>query len=160
MITVRVATPEDSEAILEVSNLAVAILRKTYLPKKAVQINRPHGEGVRTRLVALVDDRVVGTVQYAERGDGIHLIGLFVHPQFQRQGIAHQLVQFMVDVGRQNEARCLSVNTVKETGNVQIFRRLGFEVIFEAADQRSESDIYEQLTDVYMEMQIERSLPR
>ena len=70
------------------------------------------------------------------------------------------MVQFMVDVGRQSEARCLSVNTVKETGNVQIFRRLGFEVIFEAADQRSASDIYEQLTDVYMEMQIERSLPR
>ncbi len=60
MITVRVSTPEDSEAISEVSNLAVAILRKTYRPKKAVQINRPHGEGVRTRLVALVDDRVVG----------------------------------------------------------------------------------------------------
>ena len=72
MITIRVAVPEDAEAISEVSSLAVAILRKTYRPTKAVQINRPQGESTRTRLVALADDRVVGTVQYAERGDRIH----------------------------------------------------------------------------------------
>jgi hypothetical protein len=48
---------------------------------------------------------------------------------------------------------------VKETGNVVIFEKLGFEVILEREDQRSESDRYERLTDVYLEMQIERSQP-
>ena len=105
MITVRVVLPEDAEAISEVSNLAVAILRKAYRPKKAVHINRPHREGVRTGLVALSDKRVVGTVQYAQRGDGIHLVGLFVHLDFQRQGIAHHLVQFLTDIEHQNEVR-------------------------------------------------------
>ena len=54
----------------------------------------------------------------------------------------------------------MSVHTVKETGNVPVFKRLGFEVIFESADQMSESAIYEQFPDVYMEMQIDKRLPR
>jgi GNAT superfamily N-acetyltransferase len=159
MITVRVAMPEDAEAVKEVSDLAVAILCKTYRPKKAANANRPQRTSSRVRLVALMDDRVVGTVEYAIEEDRIHLMGLFVHPQFQRQGVARQLIEYLVSVGQREGVRCLSIGTVKETGNMLIFEKLGFEAVFEGEDQRSESDRYERLTDVYMEMQIERSLP-
>jgi predicted N-acetyltransferase YhbS len=159
MITVRVATPEDAEVVREVSDLAVAILRRTYRPKKVAKVNRSQEVSSRVRLVALMDDQVVGTVEYAIEEARIHLTRLFVHPQFQRQGVGRQLVQYLVGIGQCERARCLSIDTVKETGNVVIFEKLGFEVILERKDQRSESDRYERLTDVYMEMQIERSQP-
>lgn len=159
-MTMGVATPEDAEAVTEVSDLAIAFLRKTYRPKKVTLINKPWESSLRIRWVALMHDRVVGTVQYAVEEDCIHLIGFLDHRHFQRQGVARKLVQFLKDIGRREGVRWLCLNTVKETGNVVIFERLGFEVISEGEDHKSESDRYERLTDVYMEMPIERRLPR
>ena len=94
MMTIRVAVPEDAEAVTEVSDLAIAILRKTYRPKKATLINKPQESSLRIGWVALMHGRVVGTVQYAVEEDCIHLIGLLVHPHFQRQGVARTLFTY------------------------------------------------------------------
>jgi len=41
--------------------------------------------------------------------------------------------------------------TIKETGNVSIFKKIGFEVIDETIDDFSESGIFESLTAVKMQ---------
>lgn len=150
-MSVRVATPTDAEAVSEISALAITLLRKTYRPTQAALVSQSTCPPPYTRLVILLHDRVVGTVRYTLEADRIHLIGLFVHPQFQQQGIARQLIQALTEIGQQRNVRCLSLHTVKETGNADIFEKLGFATIREQADQQSESDLYAQLTDVYME---------
>jgi ribosomal protein S18 acetylase RimI-like enzyme len=98
---------------------------------------------------------VVGTVRYPCEGERIHLIGLLVHPQFQRQGVARALVEVVAQIGQQKGMRRLSLYTVKETGSVPIFDKLGFETMTERIAQDVESDRYETLTDVYMEKSLD-----
>jgi ribosomal protein S18 acetylase RimI-like enzyme len=62
----------------------------------------------------------------------------------------------VADAARAAGARCLSLYTVRETGNVGIFERLGFKVIKEEEDLYDESDRYSALTEVYMEKKLER----
>jgi len=150
MVTVRPAIPEDNQAVSEVCALGTATLRETYRPKLGAFIGESTPRQL-TPLVAEFDGRVVGTVQYYIEGDRVHIVGLMVRPDFRRQGVARRIVEFLEDTARGTGLRCLSLNTVKQTGNVAIFRRLGFETISEGEDEWAESDKYERLTDVYME---------
>ena len=150
-IEVREATPEDEEEVAAISSLATATLRETYRPKGGFRSDESAPLTSRTRLVAVMDERVVGTVRYAHEADRIHLIGLFVHPDFQRQGVARQIVAHLAVLGARRGARCLSLHAVKETGNAVIFERLGFRTVSERVDDSIESDSFAQLTDVYME---------
>jgi ribosomal protein S18 acetylase RimI-like enzyme len=150
-ISIGDATPADEKAIKEVSVLATASLREIYRPENTVLVASCSRTVQRTRRVARIHERVVGTVQYTCEGDRIHLIGLLVHPQFQRQGVARALVEDVAQIGQRQGMRCLSLYTVKETGNVPIFAKLGFESITERIALDVESDRYETLTDVYME---------
>ena len=52
------------------------------------------------------------------------------------------------------KATRLKLYTVKETGNVEVFRRLGFTVAAEREDDLFESDRFEKLTEVEMIMQL------
>lgn len=83
-----------------------------------------------------------------------------MHPDFQRQGIARRLLDYIAEIARQQGKRALSLNTVKQTGNVKIFSRLDFQVISESvADEGlGESLINEPLIDVYMERNLAQSM--
>ena len=148
-ILVREATPADDEAVAEVSRLATEDLRRVYRPASAPTLcaaQQPTG-----RLVAEVDGGIVGTVRYRPEPRRIHLIGLFVHPECRRRGVARRLVGSLAAVAGTTEADCLSLFTIKETGNVCIFERLGFCVIREAPAMGLESVTGQPLTEVYME---------
>jgi GNAT superfamily N-acetyltransferase len=151
LIAVREAAPEDAEAVAEISSLATAMLRETYRPKKRCCSQDTSPRKTRTRLVAVMDEGVVGTVQYASEVDRVHLIGLFVHPDFQRRGVARQIIAHLADIARRQGARYLSLYSVREAGTVPVFVRLGFRVIAEHEDESLESDTFAHLTDVYME---------
>jgi ribosomal protein S18 acetylase RimI-like enzyme len=84
---------------------------------------------------------------------GVVVLG--VHPDFRRQGVARALLQALDRIGRQQGAKRLHLFTVKETGNVEVFRRLGFAVVAGRADEFSESDRFETLTDVEMAKRLE-----
>lgn len=151
MIVVRKATPSDSEGIADVDRSSTATLRETYRPNQAALANRPRASTKRIRLVARLDNRVVGIAQYYWKEDLLHVMDLGVHIDFRRQGVAKALFAYLEDIGRAHGARCLSLHTVKETGNVEIFRKLGFKPISEQRSELFESDQYASLTDVYME---------
>ena len=151
MIVVREATSQDKECVDEVLALANRTLRAIYRPTKAALANKVRLDRKLNRLVALVEDRVVGTVQYDVIENRLHLIGLAVHPTYQRRGIARRLVRFLYERARRSAVQKLSLYTIKETGNVPIFERLGFHVVSEKPDNLFESDSCDQLTEVYME---------
>lgn len=151
MIVVREVTSNDADRVSEICSLANRALRRIYRPKRSALAGKARRDPELRRLVALMDDEVVGTVQYLVAEGRLHLIGLAVHPDYQQRGIARQLVESLSNRVRQLKLRRLSLYTIRETGNVLIFERLCFRVVVEKPDELSESDGYGQLTEVYME---------
>lgn len=151
MITVRNETTEDMDGIRAVDAAATATLRQTYRPNEKAMDNKSIISAHLQRLVAVSDGTIIGTVRYHVEEQSLRVIGLGVHPNSRHRGVARELIQFLERIGRTEGVTCLHLYTVKQTGNVDIFKRLGFNVIAERADDFSESDIYSELTDVEME---------
>lgn len=143
MIFVRPARAGDEPAIADVSASALATLREVYRPTPAA-IARRRGLALLPRLVALVDDALVGTVEYALGEERLHLMGLFVVASHRQTGVARALVD---ELARLAKNRPLSLNTIRETGNVPIFERLGFAVVSEtpARDVIGKTELHEVL---------------
>ncbi len=152
MITVRSERVEDQQGIQNVSTATTAALRQVYRPnQRGLDHKARIGESLK-RLVAVIDDHVVGTVQYYLEDQSVRVIALGVHPDFQRNGVARSLFLRLQEIGIQEKATNLRLHTVRETGNVEVFRHLGFTVIAEQETELFESDIFEHLIDVEMEM--------
>jgi len=150
MIIVRPEEVNDYVEIEKVRAAAITTLRETYRPGKHALENkiqlRAHLQG----LVAVSDDCVVGTVQYYFQDQSLKIIGLGVHPDFRRRGVARNLVSYLAEIGKTKNVNDLKLHTIKETGNVEVFKRLGFIVAVERKDVLMESSKFEELTDVEM----------
>jgi ribosomal protein S18 acetylase RimI-like enzyme len=77
-----------------------------------------------------------------------------VHTNYRQKGIARNLIRHIEKIGIGENATQVKLHTVKETGNVDVFRRLGFTVVAEQEDDLFESEKFERLTDVEMIMQL------
>ena len=147
--SVREATEADNGAVEEVCRLATEDLRRVYRPAPPLSergVSKPT-----SRLVAEIGGTIVGTVRYCLDSDRLHIIGLMVSPCHRRRGVARRLVESLAEIGRANWAGRLSLFTVKESGNVPVFERLGFRVVRETAAADLESVSGEPLTEAYME---------
>lgn len=129
---VRAIRPEDEDAAAEVARLATADLRRVYWPTPIAVQHRATLAAQLHRLVAVVDRRIVGVVQYYVAGDRLAFLGLGVHPEYRRRGVAKALVRQLEQIGRECGCTTLTLNTVRQTGNVEVFHRLGFFVESEA----------------------------
>jgi hypothetical protein len=65
--------------------------------------------------------------------------------------VARCLVDALADIATGASADRLSLYTIRETGNVEVFERLGFAIIAERAAVDVVGETHERLTDVYME---------
>lgn len=162
MITVRDSTPSDSEAVARVVASATATLRKTYCPNhKALSHKKKISDDLR-RLVAELDGQIVGTTQYLVDDDAIRIIGLGVDSDFRRCGVARALLGAIADLARERNLPSIVTRTILETGNVPVFRALGFELVSEHPDVYSESVTGKPLTEVDLKRQVEpgrRTIP-
>jgi len=154
MIIVRPEEVNDQVEIEKVCAAAITTLRETYCPGKQALENKIQLSVYLQRLVAVSDDRVVGTVQYYFQDQSLKIIGLGVHPDFRRRGVARSLISYLVEIGKAKNVNILKLHTIKETGNVEVFRRLGFIVAAERKDVLMESNKFEELTDVEMVRQL------
>lgn len=150
---IRKRHPTDTEALKEVTTLAVAPLRLIYRPTQGGRALRSAKRNLREQIVCECNGKVAATVEYENQGDRCHIVGLLVHPKFQRQGVARSLVDHIAKIAQKQGKRALSINTIKQTGNATIFCRLGFKTLSESVADESlgESLINEPLIDVYME---------
>ncbi|HTL32777.1 MAG TPA: GNAT family N-acetyltransferase [Kofleriaceae bacterium] len=143
-LLIRPAVAADEPGIAAVAESALAVLRRIYRPTPAA-IARKHEQRKLPRLVAVAGTEIVGTVEYALAEDRLHLMSLFVLASHRRQGVARALVD---ELAKLAGTRPLSLNTVRETGNVAVFERLGFSTVREEVthDLVGESVLH----DVYM----------
>ncbi|MDB5359366.1 MAG: hypothetical protein JWO51_663 [Rhodospirillales bacterium] len=76
-------------------------LRMPYESRDAVKARLDHPDASRRRLVAIVDERVVGLLSLHPRdGRRAHVgeIGLFVHDDFHGRGIGRALIEACIDL--------------------------------------------------------------
>ncbi|MFB3893108.1 MAG: GNAT family N-acetyltransferase [Phycisphaerae bacterium] len=152
-IEIRAESPADVDAVKEVWRLAVADLRKFYRPTASAIKTAGARQGVGS-LVALIDGRVVGGLRYYMADGRLRSMGPMVHPDFRRRGVARALLGALAEIGRELGASCLALCTVVQTGNVEIFRRLGFKVVSEYPATDMESITGQPLTEAEMERPI------
>ena len=110
--------------------------------------------GDKSRLIALYENKIVGTVRYVFDEDRLHLIGLATHPEYRQQGVASQLMDKLVEMGMQYNMRALSLSTIRETDNRKVFEKLGFKVLFEMPA----SDLISMQGELLHELYLERAL--
>ncbi|QDV52905.1 putative acetyltransferase [Gimesia fumaroli] len=104
-----------------------------------------------TRLVAVINEQIVATVQFDLHEEHLHVIGLAVRPEFQRKGIAGHLLNRICDHSASTGRHKVVIETIKETGNVPLFEKLGFQIVNEVIANWCISEIHDQLHFVTME---------
>ena len=156
MLTVRESTPDDESEAAVVDHLSTADLRKIYRPTAAAHERRSSISANLQRVVALLNGHVVGTVQYRIDGDRLCLLGLGVHPEFRRRGVATALVQRLREVAAEFGCHAVVLHTVLETGNVTIFERMGFVIESRQLTDLFESDASSTLSEVAMRKDLSR----
>lgn len=146
---VRAAGPDDASEVERTVEEAFARLRQIYRPSPEAIA---HAKTLPLeRLVAVTDERVAGTVQFRVDGHVLRVVGLAVLPAYQRRGVARALVEQLVTVARERGCPALGLFTIEQTGNVAVFHRLGFTVMWRRPDVWSISVTGEPLTEVYLE---------
>jgi N-acetylglutamate synthase-like GNAT family acetyltransferase len=147
---VREATDLDAAELKSVSESAIATLRETYRPTAEAIAHRDSIVEALAQLVGVIDGKVVGSVEYHVEDDRVRFLSLFVHEDYRHRGVGRSLVDELEQVGKRRGLRCLSAYTVTQTGNPEVFQRMGFDVVSEEPADIYESERFESLTEVYM----------
>jgi GNAT superfamily N-acetyltransferase len=152
-LVVREATEHDAQGVRQIKALCASELRRVYRPTAKARAAGMPAARARRQFVCESGGRVAGAVQCELRERALHLIGLFVHPDLRRRGVARAMVDHLADIASAAGKTALSLHTVRQTGNVPICQRLGFRVVRESLcdPELDESVTGESLTDVYME---------
>jgi len=150
-ISIREANIADVAKVADVFEAAFAPLRSIYRPTAEALASQDDHLHKETRLIAEIEGQIVATVQYDQHEKYLHVIGLAVHPDFQRRGIAGCLLQWIWDHALTIGQHAIILDTIRETGNVPLFEKLGFRVVHEKIATWCTSENHRQLHDVKME---------
>lgn len=129
-------------------------LRQTYRVKEdaVFEVLNPLEE--RIVVVKHNDEEVAATrLHYYE--DRLHVIGLGVLDTYRGQGICRLIVDHIKREAIRIQKKQISLYTIRETGNVEVFSKLGFVVMNDEITDDFFSDTYETLHEVYMVFEVE-----
>lgn len=147
MIKIRNKSDRDTVAVDALIAVATDELRAVY---QRINTNDKNSRDEITRIVALIDEGIVGTAEYCSHGESVLLTGLAVSPLFRNQGVAKALTDYiLLQMSREGKFE-LALNTIKETGNVDIFLRMGFSVVSEGISENYKGVNGEDVTLVLM----------
>jgi len=107
-------------------------------------------------LVAEIGGVIIGTLQHAQHQEHVHIIGLAVHPEFQRRGVARALVREVVARAPTLDRDVVVVDTIRETGNVAVFERMGFRTYSEEVARWCASDDFGVVHEVKLELRCDQ----
>src|SRR5688572_7446346 len=150
ILTIRELTSADEPYVAEIDRLATADLRKVYEPNQEAQKQRAAIGPTLEGLVAVLRGRVVGVVRYRIVADRLSLLGLGVHPIFRQRGVATALIEQLHSIGQDKGCTAVTLYTVRETGNVGVFERMGFMVVSEEPSKLFQSVSFSSLSEVHM----------
>jgi ribosomal protein S18 acetylase RimI-like enzyme len=148
MALVRAFLPADTDPVNLIMATCTRELRNVYTPK-------PNAEGVSqrqshsTRIVAVDHtETVVGVAECVGRDSVLYVQGIAVAPTHRRRGVATDLLAHSTRLAADAGLQALEIATIKETGNVEVFCRLGFLVIDERVSERFLSQDSRPVTEV------------
>lgn len=135
MQTVRRFQPTDAERVAEIFRDATEDLRAVYTPLRSTgaQGNVSQDE---VKLVLQDGEAVIGVVELVLDEQHALIQGLAVDRAHRRRGIARALLASCEERARAAGVRVMSLSTIKETGNIAIFLKLGFVVLSEKPAER------------------------
>ncbi|MGX2030062.1 N-acetyltransferase family protein [Methylocaldum gracile] len=120
---VRPMVAEDEPAVRDIYDAATADLRQVYAPRCGIFGDK---EEVSQRLVVTEMGVVLGVVEYIDQPDQVYVRALAVARRHRRQGVAKCLMSGVEELAKNAHKQAIVLRTVSETGNVEIFSRLGF----------------------------------
>jgi ribosomal protein S18 acetylase RimI-like enzyme len=147
-LSIRPATGEDAPALQEISAACTPALRAVYRPSPEL-VRRQNSEDY-AQLVASVAGIVVGAVSYTALPEGLYMRDLAVLPTHRRRGVARRFVEHLVELAASQRLPGVTLQTIRETGNVAIFEQLGFAIVSEARTEDFLSPTGSPMTNVSM----------
>ena len=151
---VRELRPTDTYRATEIDRLSIDDLRKVYRPTERARRLRANIASELRGLVAEIDGRAVGVVRYRIAATRLSFLGLGVDPAARRRGVATALIRRLERIARDCGCTSVALHTVRETGNVPIFERLGFVVESEKPTDLFVSKRFPTLSEVAMSKRI------
>jgi len=150
-LVIRGVHEDDEAARREIVEAATRELRCTYRPRE----NRgPCGGVPSSVLVALKESAVVGTAEYIRKDRHIYVQGIAVHPEYRVSGVCRALLRYVEEIAKAEELPALALCAIEETGNVEIFKNLGFKIVGRAVAPNHVSPSGGPVTQVEMERTI------
>jgi len=143
--------PDEIPEAIAIAKRAFSGLRTIYRPKRSIVIDQASQPDDVLRAVARIGRQPIGTVQYFLEPDRLYVFGLAVDAAHRHQGVARDLLDFVDDACRQSARTIVTLRTIRETGNVAIFERLGFQVVKEEIADWCLSDQHPRLHEVHLE---------
>lgn len=127
-INIRLSTPEDLEAVIEVQTQSLLSLSSHYSSRQvdSLIISQTLARSIYKErvLVAEYQDKIVGCgCLFASH----NITGLFVHPDFIRQGIGTKLLEAMTEFSIQNNQRHIGV--LSALSAVEFYQKRGFHIV-------------------------------
>jgi ribosomal protein S18 acetylase RimI-like enzyme len=125
-LVVREIHEGEEAARREIVEAATRELRSTYRPREN---GVPCVGAANGALVALKESAVVGTAEYIRKDNHIGIQGVVVHPKYRVRGVCRALLRGAEEIAKAEKLPALTLCAIEETGNVEIFKNLGFKVV-------------------------------
>lgn len=136
MNMVREFLSSDTEPVNFIMSSCTQELRKVYAPKPTTTLVS-QTQANPSRIVAVnPKGTVIGVAECFYRAPVLYVQGIAVAPTYRRHGVATDLLAHCNSLAAEAGLNALEIATIKETGNAEIFYRLGFFVVDERVSDR------------------------
>jgi len=156
-VQIREATRDDREAIGRLIELGARDARRRIGPHPPPIGMEDLGARGCMALVAVFEDRVIGSVAYRTRSGRLHLFNLVVDAKHRNNGIARRLILKLENVATRSGAKQVTLQTVAELGVGPLFERLGYRVQSAKREFLYTSERERALTTLYMVKRLGKS---
>lgn len=106
-------------------------------------------------LISQKGNTVVGTAEQVQKDDNLYVQGVAVHPNYRGYGVCRALPGKAEEIAKSVKLPALTLCAIEETGNVEIFKMLGFKVTSSYIAPNHVSPVGGPVTQV----NIERAIP-
>ncbi len=147
-IHIRRAIPDDASSLACVLYSAFAEYEASYT-QEAFRATTPTAEQIRNRIdegpiwVALVKDRVVGTVSAVPKGTALYIRSMAILPTARGQGLGRKLLEYVEEYANEKGLERLWLSTTPFlTRAIRLYERYGFQQSEEGPHELYRTPLY------------------